>query len=309
MYSINVLIVAYGQENIIGRAIESVIAQKDWGLKNIIIQDDCSPDNNWKVIQDYQEKYPDYIIAYRNERNLGIYGNYDSLITKRGEADLFYILEGDDAICDGWFKAIQESLQKRNIELKNQAVTICSDYKLIRPSGISVTAKSNRLVEKDGVDPVSLKARNVVSVRSTLATSKVYERYKPVDLTKGLGIAEEMADLRIFQNADKFYYVPFIATIYYTHIGISTRLKGEKYIKERIVQYEWLKTLSLDERALAFQDYRIAQGKYMINPTWKKLWDMLKLYCKAFDQYTLVGEQKYLHAIAWCRMIKMLFVH
>lgn len=306
MYSITVLIVTYRQADLIGRAIESVLVQKDWGLKNIIVQDDCSPDNNWDVIQEYQKKYPEYVIAYRNEKNLGIYGNYDSLIAKRGNADLFYILEGDDAVCDGWFKAVQENLEKRKIELKNKAVTICSDYKIIRPNGISIVSKNQVLVERKDVSHVSLKARNIISVRSTMATEKVYERYVPVDLTKGLGVAEEMADMRIFQHADEFYYVPFVATLYYTHIGISTKLKSKEYFKERIAGYAWLKSLKIDKKAVAYQDFRTAQRYFMLDPSLNNFRVMLYVYCKAFDKYTLKGEQKYFQVLMWFRMLKLL---
>ena len=56
MYSISIFIVTYKQENLIGRAIESVLEQREWGLKSIVIGDDCSPDNNWQVIKEYQKK-------------------------------------------------------------------------------------------------------------------------------------------------------------------------------------------------------------------------------------------------------------
>lgn len=309
MYSITVLIVTYRQENLIGRAIESVLAQKDWGLKSIIVQDDCSPDNNWDVIQEYQKKYPDYVISYRNEKNLGIYGNYDSLIAKRGDADLFYILEGDDAICDGWFKAVQESVKKRGIRLKDKAVSIFSDYKVIRPNGLSIVAKNNKLVEVKGVSHISLKSRNIISFRSSLATSKVYDRYKPVDLSRGLGIAEEMADMRIFMCSDEFYYVPFVATIYYTHVGISTKLNNADYIKERIAQYEWLKTLPLDNKAIAYQDFLIAHRYFVLDSSWKNFKIMSKAFIKSFDKFTLKGEQKYFQIIYWSRSIKRLIKH
>lgn len=309
MYSITVLIVTYKQEDLIGRAIESVLAQKNWGLKSIIVQDDCSPDNNWDVIQKYQKKFPEYVIAYRNEKNLGIYGNYDSLIAKRGDADLFYILEGDDAICEGWFKAVQESLEERKIDLKDQAVAICSDYKIVRPNGISIVARNNRLVERKNVSLISLKARCILSFRSILASSKVYDRYETVDLSKGLGVAEEMADMRVFKYSDIFYYVPFVASIYYTHVGISTRLNDEDYLKERIAGCEWLKTLPLNKKAMVFQDYRIAQRYFMIYPCWKNFRKMLIFYIKAFDKYTLTGELKYLAVISWLRSIARLFNH
>ena len=220
MYSINVLVITYKQENLIGRALDSVLCQKDWGLKHIIVQDDCSPDGTWDVVLEYKKKYPDIIVPYRNEHNLGIYGNWQQLHDNRGEADLYCNLSGDDAFCDGWFEAVQKNLEQRNIQLRGVAAVISSDYKVVRPNGISLVIKNNRLLEHKNIDPISLKARDVIYARSTIETASLMERYKPIDLTKGLGVAEEIADIRKFIHADKFYYVPFVATIYYSHIGV-----------------------------------------------------------------------------------------
>lgn len=305
MYSISIFIVTYKQENLIGRAIESVLKQKEWGLKSIVIGDDCSPDNNWQVIQDYQKKYPDIIKAYRNEHNLGIYGNYEMLLANREEADLYYFLEGDDAICDGWFKAIQNSLAKRKIELHGVAATISSDYKIVRPNGFSIVNRNNKLIEKKGVDPLSLKARNVISFRSTLVTAATLERYEPVDLSNGLGVAEEMADIRPFRYSDKFYYIPFVATIYYTHVGVSTRLQGKEYREDRIKQFQWIKdNLPIDAKALALQDSRIAAEKYQLDPTKANFRTMRHFFWKAFDRYTLKGVNKYTQLLFWYRAIR-----
>ena len=305
MYSISIFIVTYKQEKLIGRAIESVLRQKDWGLKSIVIGDDCSPDNNWQVIQEYQKKYPDIIKAIRNEKNLGIYGNYEMLLANRDDADLYYFLEGDDAICDGWFKVIQENLKKRKIELNGVAATISSDYKIVRSNGIGIINRNNKLVENKSLDPVSLKARNVISFRSTLVTAATLERYEPVDLSQGLGVAEEMADIRPFKYSDVYYYIPFVATIYYTHVGISTNLQGKDYRTDRIHQFLWLKNnLSLDNKASAYQDFRVARERFMLVQSRENYRTMVRLYWKAFDKYTLKGAGKYTNLIFWYRMVR-----
>lgn len=307
MYSISVFIVTYKQENLIGRAIDSVLSQREWGLKSIVIGDDCSPDNNWQVIKEYQEKYPDIIKAYRNEHNLGIYGNYEQVLAHREDADLYYFLEGDDAICDGWFKAIQDNLANRKIELTDVAASISSDYKVVRPNGISLVNRNNKLLENKRIDPVSLKARNVITVRSTLVTAKTINRYTPVDLSNGLCLAEEMADIRPFRFSDMFYYVPFVATIYYTHIGISTRMGTEKYYNERIVQYQWMhENLPLDKKGKAYCQFAIAQNTFKKVPNWKNFYSMFRCFWKSFDRYTIYGANFILVILMWWRMFMLL---
>jgi glycosyltransferase involved in cell wall biosynthesis len=78
---ISVIIICYNQEEIISRAINSVICQKDY-LYELIISDDCSTDGTWNVIRGYLNKYPDKIKAYRQEHNLGVYENLHSTYDK-----------------------------------------------------------------------------------------------------------------------------------------------------------------------------------------------------------------------------------
>ena len=113
---INVLIITYKQEDVIGRALDSVLCQKEFGLNKIIVCDDCSPDNNWGIIQQYAQRYPEIIEAYRNETNLGIYGNSEKVVSLKGVADFYYMMSGDDALCDGWFIEIQKYIINNRIE-------------------------------------------------------------------------------------------------------------------------------------------------------------------------------------------------
>ena len=306
MYSINVLVLCYKQEDLIKRALDSVLCQRDWGLKKIIVQDDCSPDKTWEVIQEYKNKYPDIIVPYRNEKNLGIYGNFSALENNRGNADLYCFLAGDDAYCDGWFKAVQDSLEKRKIELHGVAATICSDIKIIRPNGMSIINRNARLVEK-AKDVLSMKSRLVIPARSTMTTAETFNRYEPIITDKGLGIAEESECARQFLYADQFYYIPFVATVYYTHIGVTTKLTGAKYYNERKLSFQWMKdNYPLDEKASLYKDYQIAQCDFMINPSIHHYLHMVRLYWKAFDRYTLYGAKKVTEILNWWRMLKLL---
>ena len=60
---INVLVVTYNQENVIGRCLESILCQKVFGLNKIIICDDHSTDNNWLIINAYKEKEKGFDVA------------------------------------------------------------------------------------------------------------------------------------------------------------------------------------------------------------------------------------------------------
>lgn len=69
--------------------------QKNAGEYEVIIGDDCSPDNTREIIEDYQEKYPAIIKPILREVNIGARNNLmDVLLHCNGEYVAY--LEGDD---------------------------------------------------------------------------------------------------------------------------------------------------------------------------------------------------------------------
>ena len=240
--SINVLIVTYKQADVIGRNLESILKQKEYGLNKIIICDDCSPDNNWEVIQSYVQKFPDIIVAYRNNPNLGIYGNSNKLASLCGDADLYCWLEGDDALCEGFFKSMQEFVQNNNIDI-TLPVGIFGDYIAINTSG-EQSLKKNDFVEK-GYNPLGAYLRGLATWRGSLFTKSVLKQFKPIETEKGLILAETLFDSQFFKYIEKAYYNPFAGTIYYTGLGVSvtwglTSASSSYRTDETIVMWNYL---------------------------------------------------------------------
>ena len=182
MYKINVLIITYNQQDVIGRAIDSALSQRDYGLNKIIVADDHSSDRNWKVITEYENKYPQFIEAYQNHTNLGIYQNMDELVKKRGEADFYYFLSGDDALAANLFKTVQEYIISNNINC-NEAIGIYSDWKDIHLDGTELYHKPDFI---EGIDPLSLYIRGKIGGRSQLISNKLISQFKPSVFEKGL---------------------------------------------------------------------------------------------------------------------------
>lgn len=231
MYSINVLVMTYNQHNVIGRLLNSILCQKEYGLNKIIICDDCSTDNNVEVIQRYIDKYPDYIELYVNEHNLGIYGNAHHRFEVKGDADLYVKMPGDDSLCDGWFRTIQDYISKHKLDVRNEAFTIYSDWKIVDCNGRE-TVFLNDKVADTAHSIMDYRLRGLITLRSLVHTRKMVERLKPVDLTHGVPYAESMYENQYVTLSDKNYYCPYIASIYYSGIGFSTKTHTLEYKKD-----------------------------------------------------------------------------
>lgn len=113
---VSICMLTYNHEKYIKKAIDSILMQKVNFEYEIIIGEDCSPDNTREILVEYKEKYPDkFILVLRNE-NIGATNNaYDIKRLTRGK----YVatLEGDD------FWNYEYKLQKQIDFLENH-----SDY-------------------------------------------------------------------------------------------------------------------------------------------------------------------------------------
>ena len=286
---INVLIVTYKQADVIGRNIDSILKQKEYGLNKIIICDDCSPDNNWEIIQGYVKQYPEFIISYRNNPNLGIYGNSNKLASLCGDADLYCWLEGDDALCDGFFKSTQEYIRTNGIDL-SQPLGIFGDYIAINTQGQKAMMK-NDFVEK-GYTPFGAYLRGLATWRGSVFTKSVLDRFEPVDTDKGLILAETLFDSQFFRYIEKAYYNPVLGTIYYTGIGVSVTWDLSNPLSsyrtsDSIIMWQYIVDNGLikEQDDLYWAKSRISYSKCLERFSFMELIKYSRFYKKGMEMY------------------------
>ncbi|AEX20711.1 glycosyl transferase family protein [Vibrio sp. EJY3] len=90
---VSIVMPTYNSEKTVSESIQSVRSQtyKNWEL---IIVDDRSTDNTWKVIQTYADKY-DNIHVYQNKENLGA-GASRNFAIKKAKGRFIAFLDSDD---------------------------------------------------------------------------------------------------------------------------------------------------------------------------------------------------------------------
>ena len=303
-YKITVIIITYNQEKLIGRALDSILIQKEWGLSEIIICDDCSTDNNWDVIQDYARKYPDIIKPFRNEKNLGIFKNIESTWQKNINGDLVLYVSGDDAIVDGLFVKLYDSIQEQQIDISKGSFCIYSDQKVIFPNSKELIL-SNKLIAK-GYDAVSLKIRGLLfSARGIFYSKELFSRFLPV---KEIGIfTDGLIDIQVQLYADKNYYFDFIGGIYYSGIGASSKIGKKESLESYIKLFsEYEKILSLSPKDKKWLKFEIAKSKFRIQPSFKLFCLSVMYFMGSMDFRYGVNCKKY--GLEFAYMAKQLFI-
>lgn len=106
MIKISVIVFTYNQETTIRQTLDSILAQKGDFVLELVLGEDCSKDNTYKVCYDYAQKYPDIIKLLPNTHNLGIMANF-ARVAKACTGEYVGICAGDDYWCD------QHKLQKQ----------------------------------------------------------------------------------------------------------------------------------------------------------------------------------------------------
>lgn len=92
---VSVCMVTYKHASYIGQAIESVMAQQVDFPVELVIGEDCSPDNTREIIESFQQRYPGRIRLVTGEHNVGAQPNFIRTYQAcRGQ--YIAMLEGDD---------------------------------------------------------------------------------------------------------------------------------------------------------------------------------------------------------------------
>lgn len=224
---ISVRIITYKQEGLIKRAINSLLAQKDY-IYEICVSDDCSPDGTWDVLQQYNKDYPGLFKLNRNEHNVGIFENVEKTWSMVS-GDITYFLAGDDECGVGWFKTVIDFIKEKKIDYKNELFCIYGDYLNRYPDGDTYTF-SNHLITT-GLSPVKLSLRGLVGSRSCCFSSKILRKCTKVSQGRS-HIAEDAIDRQLQLYSETNYYIPKVGNIYYANIGECTHIDDD-ILKER----------------------------------------------------------------------------
>lgn len=212
---ISVCIICYKQEELIKRAINSLLAQKDY-IYEICVSDDCSPDNTWNVLLEYDKKYPGLFKLHQNNPNVGIFENIENTWSMPS-GDIVYLLAGDDEAGDGWFKTVVEYIINNNIDYKNELFCIYGDYKCIYPNGDSFVLKNDLVIKHDSL---ALALRGLISNRSACYSIHILEKFKKKSQGRS-HIAEDVIDRQLQLYSKQNYYISKVGNIYYGRIGVS----------------------------------------------------------------------------------------
>jgi glycosyltransferase involved in cell wall biosynthesis len=227
--------ITYAHENYIEQAINAVLMQECDFEVELIITNDCSPDNTDGVIKKIIKNHPrsSWIKYIKHDKNIGMMTNFVFTFNEaRGK--YIAICEGDDYWTD------PNKLQKQIDFLENN-----SEYNLV---GHHATDSNSKLIgkhEKDSFSFEDIYYRTLIIPTASLVfrNNIVFEDW----ITKVYGGDKAI----IFLNAKKgkLKILPFIGSFYRLHSGGIEQLykddlrKSIRNINDYIIYYNMIKKL------------------------------------------------------------------
>ena len=99
MTTITVAIPVYNRRDLVRRALDSALAQDAPGL-DVLVVDNCSDDGTWEVLERYSDPR---LRLVRNERNLGLFGNFNRCL-ELARGTYLRFLCSDDTLTPGMLR-------------------------------------------------------------------------------------------------------------------------------------------------------------------------------------------------------------
>lgn len=258
---LSVYIVSYNQEAYIAEAIESVVTQSVLPYE-LCIFDDHSTDGTWQIIQQYQEKYPDLIKAYRHTVNQGIFRNFN-YAESHLNGNLITCVAGDDYIMPGYFEDVQECIVKNQLNPDE-------DSFIIIPNVINIDANNYKQYHsnvslQNEKKLLSLRIRGMIDDRYGIVSRASFE--KIATYIENIGIhADFVWGVDRYINTDRFFFIEGFYSVYRQSVGIVSRTKEIDAAKSLIKAIEIIKERFVNDLCqsdLRYLNYIQAKNKYL----------------------------------------------
>lgn len=139
---VSVICPTYNQAHYMREGLESILMQKINFKMEILIGEDCSPDNTNEILDEYEKEYPDLIRVFHRENNLKQSKNvYDLFMRSSGK--YIIILDLDDY----WTDEYKLQKQVDFLESHPEYIGTAHNYTLIDGEGNPVKREERAITE------------------------------------------------------------------------------------------------------------------------------------------------------------------
>ncbi len=251
--AVTVICITYGHEKFIAQALDSFVMQKTNFKFKIFVGEDCGPDRTADIVREYAARYPELIVPFIREKNMGAQHNLIDLC-QRADSPYLAFCEGDDYWIDEY------KLQKQfDYMEEHKNIPICvTKTRVDAPQDWHLRNwyrenKNHEIILPDGIPGIKEKASGLYTSVERLNnnighTSTFFFRWN-YDLKIPdwyyEGDAGDIPLLLMQLGANQIYLLPAVTSVYRINSGSVFFWKGENqqefFLKTRISCYiHWM---------------------------------------------------------------------
>lgn len=260
----SIIVITYNQEELLPICLDSIL--KDTVLPyEIIIGDDCSTDSTWNVILEYQKRYPEIIKPVRTQTNLGIFGNWNSLMPMVN-GDIISLIAGDDFFKAGMLEELNKEIIKNNLNPLEEKFILITNTIELHVDGKEVIYDNYQLRNSN---IFKSRIRYGISYREVGLSRKLYDQLDPIPENLGYH-ADWLYIIDQVYKSDQFFFINKAFSVYRLGAGVTSSTKINDLIRSKLKVIEIIKEKyksALDEKDLLFLKYWGARHKYLLNKT------------------------------------------
>ena len=235
---ISVIIPVYNASSTIKKAIRSIQNQKLKELE-IILYDDCSPDNSYNIMDELKKEDP-RIKLFKNERNRGVlYTRLSASLIAKGKYITY--LDNDDMFCrDDIFSIVYDEIERNNYDIVEFNGYSTHDFHLInKDKNIKSTSTFKKDIEIKQPELSKLLLKKINDDKAEFGDMFLWGKFYKNDLVKKcIGIFgkeryeekvlyhdDDCVNCVIFHNANSFKFINVYGIFYFTNQESITHSK------------------------------------------------------------------------------------
>lgn len=125
---VTVVCITYKHEEFIAQALDSFLMQKTNFKFKVFVGEDCGPDGTADIIREYAAKYPNIIVPFLRENNMGAQRNLIDMC-QQATSPYIALCEGDDY----WVDAYKLQKQVDYMEAHPEIRVCCTQTEIVAP--------------------------------------------------------------------------------------------------------------------------------------------------------------------------------
>lgn len=259
-----VIMVTYNHEKYIRTSLESVF-DNDVLPDKVILFDDCSVDNTWDIVCEFKKKYEDILECHRNEKNLGLFQNINQAYNAgiNSGCDIITDLAGDDYLKKGLFAELNRVVEQNKIDVKNEKFIIVTNFEELFLDGTTKLFDNYKL--KNEKDLTYYRLTDKFEYREVGLSRNVLKDVKPFRCDLGV-CADRIFRMDYECNCTRFYFTPFVSSVYRFSVGICSKQSKEGFSKSLYeVNKIILKKYKLSYKAKNYLRHSILRYEYELS--------------------------------------------